>query len=604
MTDDWGIDAAYQDAYGAEQTVDPAVVERLREIVGRPPDTEPPVLFRRPGGELPGPGLVELEDGGERRVEGRLPAEFPLGYHRLHRDGRPVTRLIVTPGSCHLPPGRGWGWVVQLYATRSRDSWGIGDLGDLARWCRHSAQQWGADFVLVNPMHATAPTPGQQASPYYPATRRFRNPLYLRIEDIPGATQLDDLPRLAKLGQALNERREIDRDAVWQLKLQALEQLWEHAREVTRPAPSADLEEFATWAALTEQFGANWQQWPPEYRHPHRPAVAEFAAAHADRVRFHGWLQELTAQQFAAAAEPLAIIQDLPIGVDPGGADAWAWQDLLALEVSVGAPPDEFNTAGQNWGLPPFVPWRLAHAGYQPFIDTIRAGMAGHGGLRIDHVMGLFRLWWIPDDAGATDGAYVRYPSDDLLDIIALESHRAQALVVGEDLGTVEQASRDAMAERNMLSYRLLWFEQDDPATWPQTSLAAVTTHDLPTVAGLWGHRDLHAQRRAGVTPNEESTRAIRERLASAGGLSEQAPDTDAVLAAHRLLARAPAVLLAATLDDAVAEPERPNIPGGDGQRPNWSLALPVPLEELQTHPLVNEVAGTLAEATAPVRQR
>jgi 4-alpha-glucanotransferase len=599
VTDDWGVDATYQDAYGAEQTVAPEVVARLREILGRPPEGEPPVLCRRPGGGLPGAGVVELEDGGERRVEDRLPEDFPLGYHRMHRPGRPEIRLIVSPGRCYLPPGRAWGWVVQLYAARSRDSWGIGDLADLGRWCRYSAQQWGAGFVLVNPMHATAPTTGQQPSPYYPATRRFRNPLYLRIEDIPGAAELDDLPRLARLGHALNERPEIDRDAVWELKLQALEQLWVRARESARIAPGPDVEQFATWATLTEQFGANWQQWPAEYRHPDGPAVAEFAAAHVERIGFHTWLQQLCAQQFAAAAEHLAVIQDLPIGVDPGGADAWAWQDLLALEVSVGAPPDEFNSAGQNWGLPPFVPWRLARAGYQPFIDTIRAGMAAHGGLRIDHVMGLFRLWWIPDGASATAGGYVRYPADDLLDIIALESHRAEALVVGEDLGTVEQATRDAMAERDMLSYRLLWFEPDDPATWPQTALAAVTTHDLPTVAGLWSDHDLHAQRQAGVEPNEDSTRAIRDRLAAAGGLDDGAGNADAVRAAHRLLARAPAVLLAATLDDAVAVPERPNIPGGDDKRANWSLPLPVPLEELETHPLVGEVAATLAAATA-----
>jgi 4-alpha-glucanotransferase len=598
VTDEWGVDDRYIDASGAEQTIDPATVERLREIIGQPAPGDPPVLFRRPGTAMPGPGTVEVEDGGELRVDGRLPPDLPLGYHRWRTPDGSATRLIVTPGRCHLPEGlRAWGWAMQLYAARSRDSWGMGDLADLAHWARHSAQKWGAGFLLVNPMHAAAPTPGQQASPYYPATRRFRSPLYLRIEDIPGAAELDDLPRLAKLGHALNDSREIDRDAVWRLKLSALELLWERRRP--QPAVGADMHQFATWAALTEQFGADWRGWPVAYRHPDRPAVAEFAAAHADRVAFHAWLQELAEEQFAAASAPLAVIQDLPIGVDPGGADAWAWQDLLALEVSVGAPPDEFNTAGQDWGLPPFVPWRLARAGYQPFIDSIRAGMAAHGGLRIDHVMGLFRLWWIPENAGAKGGAYVRYPADDLLDIVALESCRAGAVVVGEDLGTVEQAARDAMAERNMLSYRLLWFEQDDPTTWPTTALAAITTHDLPTVAGLWTGRDLTAQQEAGVTPNEESTQQIRDRLADTGELVEDAPETEAVLAAHRLLARAPAVLLAATLDDAVAEPERPNIPGGDGRRPNWSLALSVPLEDLETHPLAEEIASILAAATA-----
>jgi 4-alpha-glucanotransferase len=293
----------------------------------------------------------------------------------------------------------------------------------------------------------------------------------------------------------------------------------------------------------------------------------------------------------------MAIVQDLPIGVDPDGADAWAWQDLLAEGVSVGAPPDAFNTRGQDWGLPPFVPWRLRAAAYEPFVETIRATIAGGaGGLRVDHVMGLFRLWWVPAGGEPGDGAYVRYPADDLLDIVALESHRAGAVVVGEDLGTVEEAAREAMAERNLLSYRLLWFEEDDPATWPETAMAAVTTHDLPTVAGLWDGSDLAEQRRLGMAPNEEGTEAIRTRLAAAGGLASDAPADAAVRSAHRLLARAPCRLLTATLDDAIAEPERPNIPGADDGRPNWSLALPLPLEEVERHPLALEIAASLRD--------
>jgi 4-alpha-glucanotransferase len=292
------------------------------------------------------------------------------------------------------------------------------------------------------------------------------------------------------------------------------------------------------------------------------------------------------------------VIQDLPIGVDPNGADAWSWQDLLADGVTVGAPPDEFNTSGQDWGLPPFVPGRVRRDGYRPFIETIRSSLTT-GGLRIDHVMGLFRLWWIPSGAEPSDGAYVRYRADELLAIVALESHRAGALVVGEDLGTVEAGVREALCDHNVLSYRLLWFEDDLPSAWPRSAMAAITTHDLPTVAGLWDGSDLEEQRRCGLRPNEAGTAAIRQRLKAAGGLAEDASSTDAVIAAHRLLARAPSILLSATLEDAVVEPQRTNIPGADGKRPNWSLSLPVPLEEIRHRAVPVEIAHALGTAVA-----
>ena len=249
-----------------------------------------------------------------------------------------------------------------------------------------------------------------------------------------------------------------------------------------------------------------------------------FADANTERVRFFAWLQWLLQGQLEAAAAPVALLQDLPIGVDPDGFDAWEWQDVLAADTTVGAPPDEFNRRGQDWGLPPFVPSKLAAADYLPFIETIRASMASGGGLRVDHVMGLFRLWWIPSGCGPTDGAYVRYPADDLLGIVALESQRAGAFVVGEDLGTVEDSARAALADHDMLSYRLLWFEEDDPARWPPRALAAVTTHDLPTVVGLWDGSDLDSQRRAGMEPNTASTAAIRDRVVRSTGLAADAP--------------------------------------------------------------------------------
>ncbi|MET9018530.1 4-alpha-glucanotransferase [Actinopolymorpha sp. NPDC004070] len=601
MPDAWGIESRYVDATDKEQQVPTEVVERLREIIGTPTEAAGPLIVDEDEQTHTGPGEVVLEDGGTVQVRTRTPADLPLGYHTFVGPSGTERGLIVAPRRCHLPEGwRAWGWASQLYATRSRQSWGMGDLADLARLARWSRQR-GAGFLLVNPIGAPAPSLPQQPSPYFPASRRFRNPLYLHVEDVPGAElAADDVRLAAAAGRELNDHRTIDRDAVWQLKQSALEAIWRAGGagpEFDRwyADQPASLRQFATWSVLVEQHGADWQEWPAELARPQGPAVAEAGEKHADRVRFHAWLQWLVEGQLAAAGRDLAVMQDLPIGFDPHGFDAWEWQDLVALEASVGAPPDEFNQLGQDWGLPPFIPWRLRAANYQPFIDTIRAGMSAGGGLRVDHVMGLFRLWWIPDHNGPGGGAYVRYPTRDLLSLVALESTRASAAVVGEDLGTVEEGVREQLSERDILSYRLLWFEEDDPTTWPAKSMAAVTTHDLPTVAGLWDGSDLESQRRLGQQPNEESTAAIRDRLAKTGGLDDDAGSDAAVLAAYELLARAPATLLTATLDDALVEPERPNMPGADAHRDNWSLALPATLEDLESHPTGDRIAEILS---------
>jgi 4-alpha-glucanotransferase len=282
------------------------------------------------------------------------------------------------------------------------------------------------------------------------------------------------------------------------------------------------------------------------------------------------------------------------VGVDPAGADAWLWQDVLASGMSAGAPPDEFNTQGQNWGLPPFDPWRLRAAAYEPFVDTVRAAVRHGGAVRIDHVMGLFRLFWVPEGASPRDGTYVKYPAHDLLDILALESHRTGAFVVGEDLGTVEDEVRDELGARNVLSYRLLWFESASPSEWPVQALAAVTTPDLPTVAGLWSGSDLEAQRALDLSPNDEATAAQRALLQKLAGGAEDAPVDDVIQAAYQTLAETPCLLLSATLDDALAVEERPNMPGTVDEWPNWSIALPAPLEEIERDRRVTRVAEPL----------
>lgn len=603
MADEWGIEHRYQDAAGEVREISSSTVEALRAVIGEPDEERPPdplVLRRGDPLELP-PGELHLEDGRQLEVSPDSAAKVPLGYHR-HRDDDGVERqVIVAPARCHLPAQRAWGWAVQLYAARSAGSWGVGDLRDLSRLARW-AGELGAGFLLVNPLGAVRPVQPQEPSPYFPASRRFRNPLYLRVEDVPGAAQADGFAAAVAAGRALNGSDRVERDRSWRHKRRVLEQVWEVSRgdaEFERwcDGQPDSLRRYGTWAALVEQHGGSWRDWPEHLRHPGSSAVRSAAAELEDRARFHVWLQWLLEQQLVEAARRLPLIQDLPIGVDPDGFDAWEWQDLLADGVSVGAPPDEFNTAGQDWGLPPFVPWKLRAAGYEPFIETIRSTMATDGGLRIDHVMGLFRLWWIARDAGPADGAYVRLPAQDLLAIVALESQRARAFVVGEDLGTVEESAREALRDHGVLSYRLLWFEEDPPEQWPAAAMSAVTTHDLPTVAGLWDGSDLATQQRLGLEPNVEGTVEMRARLATGAQLDEDATAADAALAAHRLLARAPSTLLVATLDDALAAPERPNIPGADDQRDNWALPLPALLEDLERHPLARSIARQLDHA-------
>lgn len=613
---DWGISMGYHDVAGHWREVSPETLTAIRRAMGAPaavgegpapagtsPHDDPVVSFRP--GRAPagitggGPWELHTEDGAVVAVDSGapLPADLPLGYHRLRRVGDGWERLlIVSPGRCHLPPDlRTWGWAAQLYATRSRESWGMGDLGDLRRLARWS-QRLGAGMCLLNPLHATVPA-YPQASPYYPSSRCFRNPLYLRIEDVPGALDTGDepfdLPSLAAEGRALNGDRRIDRDRVWKLKATALEHLWRrftaHGGDPAFDAFCADQGEaltgFGTHCALTERFPGAWADWPEEYRRPDSPAVARFAADHAERVGFHSWLQWLTESQLASAGSGIDLMQDLAVGVDPGGADAWLWQDTMALGMRVGAPPDDFNTKGQDWSLPPFDPWRLRLARYDPWIRTVRAGLRAAGGIRVDHVMGLFRLYWIPVGTSAADGAYVHYRHEEMLDILALESHRAGAYVVGEDLGTVEDFVRHELHERGVLSYRLLWFEPQRPPEFPHQALAAVTTHDLPTVAGVWTGLD--------------SPDSMRARLVARTGLDVDAPVQEAVAAAYRAVGEAPSALVAVSLDDVLEVRERPNYPGDD-DRPNWSLAVPMTLESITTDERVRAVAAELSDRSKP----
>lgn len=605
-TDAWGIDDGYEDAGGKWHDASVGTITAIRaamDCAGAPPAVARDVQIVRPGQAANMPrGTLTLEDGSSLKLaEKSVPPDLPPGYHDFQPfdESLPPVRLIVTPGQCRVPPRGLWGWAAQLYAARSRESWGMGDLADLRRLC-HWARSEGAGLVLVNPLSAAAPVVPQQASPYFPSSRRFLNPLYLRIEEVPGASRLGHkLEALSAAGRALNDQRVIDRDAIFRLKMEALEAIWrsispEPACERFRTERGHDLEQFAVYCVLAEKLGADWHTWPSGLQAAGGSAVAAFAGENRDRVRFHQWLQWLLDEQLSAAAGEMAVVQDLAIGVDPGGADAWAWRDLYAQDCTVGAPPDLYNRRGQDWGLPPFIPHKLRATGYEPFIQTVRAALRHAGGLRIDHVMGLFRLFWIPRGQDAKEGTFVRYRADEMLAIVAIESQRAGAFVVGEDLGTVEPGVREALAEHQVLSYRLFWFEEEPPAAYPELSMAAITTHDLPTIAGLWSGHDFSAQRSLGLNPNGDALNDIRQKLASFGQLESNARMDDVIEQAYVLLANAESYIATASLDDALAVTERPNMPCTTHEWPNWSLALPGGIEAVEASPLAKRIAKAM----------
>jgi 4-alpha-glucanotransferase len=608
----WGIEDGYHDIRGEWHETSPAVRRQLRVAMGGlgdvedpPPQTRPVWFVRhRTAPRIDRPAELVLEDGTHLKASDRLPPDLPLGYHDLHpNDGGATTRLIITPDRCHVVEGeRSWGWTVQLYAARSSASWGIGDLADLRALARWSAAL-GAGYVAVNPLHAPRLQPEPEPSPYYPSSRQFRNPLYVRIEDIRGFDASDQVQfEAAVAGRKLNDSRFIDRGRVYALKLAAFERLWEKFDGDARFDAYVDeqghaLRQFAIYCTLAEEHRSGWSTWPSQYRRADSPGVERFATANEDRVRFHSWIQWLLDEQLARAHHELPLLGDLAVGVDPDGADAWVWRDVLAPGVRIGAPPDEFNLAGQDWGLPPFVPWRLRAVGYEPFAQTLRAALRHSGALRIDHVMGLFRLFWIPEGCTADEGTYVRYPGTDLLDIVALESVRAGAEIVGEDLGTVQDDVRATLAERAVLSYRVVWFEDGPPESFPERALASVSTHDLPTIPGAWTGADIKDQQQVGLDLNEEGMAAHRSRLEELTALSADAPVSDVVIATYRRLGGAPSRIRTAALEDALLVEERPNVPGTTIERPNWSLALPASLEEIEHDPVVRSVAAAMAQS-------
>lgn len=474
---------------------------------------------------------------------------------------------------CHPSPERVWGWSVQLYALRSRSSWGVGDLADLrdfGRWARST----GASLILLNPLGAQTPTLPYQPSPYYASTRRYRNVIYLRVDDVDGAdrAEIEDL-RLA--AHRLNAEPLIDYDEVFRLKNEALERVFS-----VMPAPRGfeswmrrrgrPLRDFALFNALCERHGPAWQGWPAGVSHPAADGLEPARTNLAERMTYHAWLQFHLDRQLARASRQIGLITDVPVGFASDGYDAWRWQDILAPGMRVGAPPDEFFRDGQDWGLPPFNPWRCDRAHWLPFVDAIRGASRHAAGVRLDHVMGLFRLFWIPEGMTAAQGAYVRYPASVLMRILAAESRRARSFVIGEDLGLVEPEVRRHLHDTGSLSYRLVWFEGSDPSLWPHDAVAAVGTHDLPTVAGIWTR-----------TEPEHRLHHLRDKLVSLTHLPDDASPVDVAVATYSRLAYGRPRIVLASLEDALGVHERPNVPGTTDQFPNWRRALPMTIDQL-----------------------
>ncbi len=580
------------------------------------------------------------------RATFQVPADLPLGWHAVEatspgRRGRGY--VVVTPERLEVPhriaQERPWGLMAQLYSVRSARSWGLGDLGDLSELCSLAKLRAGADFVLINPLHAHEPVPPLSASPYLPSSRRFLAPIYIRIEDILEVAYVPSQQRAVIEWESERPRRAngtdalLDRDGVWQAKLAALEQVFQAPRSQGRQAQFEAfcvregrlLEDFATWCALSEAHAG--QPWPAEFENPASQAVIAWRDEHAERVLFHAWLQWIADEQLGRAQASaiqagmsIGVMTDLAVGVHPEGADAWSLHRVLAKGIGVGAPPDMYNQQGQNWSQPPWQPRALEAAAYIPYRDVVRAAVRHAGAVRIDHVLGLFRQWWISEGSGAADGTYVQFDHEALVGILALEAHRAGAIVIGEDLGTVEPWVREYLQSRGVLGTSVMWFEKTHdghvlpPESYRRDILATVTTHDLPPTAAYLNGDHVSLREELGLLVSapeivrEEAQREIADLvrlLVERGWLIEDKSEEDIVAAAHRLVLESPALLVGVALTDAVGERRTQNQPGTFMEYPNWQVPLcdgngvPVLLDNLFEHPRVQRLVGAIRVARA-----
>lgn len=609
-------------------------------------------------------------DFGEQ-LELTLPDDLPIGYHTLNVQVGGVQRratVIVAPPRIELPEAvrqrQRWGWMTQMYSVRSADSWGVGDYGDLKRLAADAGEKSHADFMLINPIHAGAPVPPLQPSPYLPESRRFLNVTYIRPQDIPEYASLDDAARAqveelhASVAAANDSAEPMDINASWDAKRQALWLIFSAPRSEEREtafaefkrAAGPDLDAFATWCLAFEVWGAPWEENSWFFRtDKNSPAVAALVRDHHDMFEFQRWLQWIADEQVAAAQQAakdsgmaLGLMQDMAVGVHALGADVWWSPERFADGVTVGAPPDFYNQLGQDWGQPPFSPQYLEATGYRVYREMVHNMFAHAGALRIDHVLGLFRLWWIPRGCTARDGAYVTYNHEVMLSVLAIEASRANGVVIGEDLGTVPEYVSKVLAEHGVLGTAVEWFSRVDnspnagdpyapPEDYRKYALASVTTHDLPPTAGYLKleHVDLREELNLLNEPAEQFRAEVQAEidqmlalLVSRGYLPQEvadglkaacAPDADdaetadrealiqrVVEAMHVMLRDSPSVLVQAALVDGVGEHRTQNQPGTSWEYPNWRIPLAdetgrvVHTEEVFDLPRVQSLAAAL----------
>jgi 4-alpha-glucanotransferase len=574
-----------------------------------------------------------------------LPEDLPLGQHVLQvwaGGGEPAEcTLIVAPGRCHEPTElaegmRLWGLAVQLYTLRSPENWGIGDFRDLKSVVRQAAAQEAA-FVGLNPLHALFPANPGHFSPYSPSTRHFLNVLYISVPDVPDYAECaavraivegaDFQQELARLRATMN----VDYYGVSQAKLPLLRRLFEHFRRehvgrdtMRARAFAAHLRErgeplrlHALHDAIDEHVRPQdpgrywgWPTWPPELRDPAHPGVREFEGQHRESVEFHGWLQWVADEQLAAAQRlarelgmRIGLYGDYAVGVNPSGSETWSDQRVYRNGAGVGAPPDALALKGQDWGIPPQDPHALIAERYRPFRNLIAANMRHFGALRLDHVMALFRQWWVPRGLGATEGGYVHYPLDDLMSVLALASERHRCLVVGEDLGTVPDEMRHAMAEFAVYSYKVLLFEKHPdgrfrrPEEYMRRAIATVTTHDLPTLCGYWAGGDLELRDRLHLYSGEEIRQRVfdervrdRAQLLAALDSVGLRPETDGAAGrgysdqlAHDIqlyLARSAAALVVLQFEDLIGMTDPVNVPGTSHEHANWQRKVTTDIDD------------------------
>jgi 4-alpha-glucanotransferase len=657
----WGIDVRYVDAWGHEHWVDEASRETIRRALERDParacGPAPPVIVLRQGRLPPADSIEPLVPQGSpsfgwqlRAADGReiakghadreilLPSDLPTGIHRLVLDPAPPgtvgeATVIVAPERAYAPEalraGRGvWLMAAQLYGVRSRRNWGHGDFSDL-KALLHVAAEAGAAGVGLNPLHAIFVDRGEHASPYAPSSRLFLNWLYIDLDAVPEFPGRDAAGLSQRIAE-LNTCDLVDYAGVGAAKLSALRLAYASFRAHADPARRAafaefrrtrgePLERYAAFEALRGRFGSPWWEWPEPWRCPDPAVLAELERSEGEEIAFHAFTQWLAEEQLAACCAdarrlglPIGLFLDLAIGVDAGGADGWSDQDALALSLSIGAPPDFHNPAGQKWGLAPFRPVALAASRFEPLGQMLDAVMRYAGAVRIDHVLGFNRMFLIPAHEAATRGTYVRYPLEAMLAVVALESAMRRCLVIGEDLGTVPEGLRETLGDWGLTSYRVLLFEREGngafrmPRSYPENALVTFSTHDLPTFAGWLSGHDLNVKRAIGVDPGESgegrahAREALAEALRRAGAWNGEG--TPSFVDVARFLARTPSRLLVVSLEDILAVADQPNIPGTVSEHPNWRRRSPVMLEDLAGDGRLMRLVQVLREEGRAVR--